>query len=68
MSNDPNRLVNQQRQLHEQQGHHTLETVKLEKEKASVTLPRYQLIIVIGLAIIGVAAVIALILAALGVF
>lgn len=65
MSNDPNRIVNQQRQIHENRGHSTLETVKIEKGHAA--LPKWQQYVVYGLAVVGAAAIIVIALLVLGV-
>ncbi|MFW5748613.1 MAG: hypothetical protein ACOCYT_03275 [Chloroflexota bacterium] len=66
MSNDPNRIVQQQRHVQENRGHSTLETVKIEKGMAQ--LPMWQQRIIYVLAFIGVIALIVVALAVLGVF
>lgn len=65
MSNDPNRLVQQQRHMQESKSHNTMETYKLEKDAAP--LPEWQQRVLYGLAFVGVIAIIVLVLVLLGV-
>ena len=66
MSNDPNRLVQQQRHMESNKSHTTMETYKLEKESAP--LPGWQQNTLYVLAGIGVIAILVVVLAVLGVF
>jgi hypothetical protein len=65
MSNDPNRLVEQQRHKEANRSHNTMETYKLEKGQAP--LPAWQQNILYVLAGVGVIAIIVGALAVLGV-
>jgi hypothetical protein len=56
MSNDPNRIVQQQRHIESNKSHGTMETVKLEKGSAG--LPRWQQYLLYALAAVGVVAII----------
>lgn len=60
MSNDPNRMVQQQRHIDENRGHNTMETVKLEKQGAS--LPGWQMLILYALAAVGAIAIVLLVI------
>lgn len=63
MSNDPNRAVERNRHIQENRSHNTMETVKLEKQGAS--LPGWQQMIIYALAVVGFIAIIAVVASAI---